>query len=263
MGIISDVEIINAKVMHHRLKPKVNKFLYSVYYLCLPMHMLNVSVGNWILGYNRFAIFSFFAKDHGVKDIALIDWIKSLLSGAGIKGVDVQSIKLITMPRILGYVFNPVSFWIIPNSSGEMIAVICEVNNTFGERHVYVCARKDGGVIAPSDILEAKKIFHVSPFLLREGGYIFKFSFKETIFSALINYTDDDKSPILLTSVIGTRKKASFKYFLFCFFAYPFMTFKVIFLIHWQAIIILTKGIKYISKPEQLSQKHSITESNL
>ncbi len=263
MGIISDVEIINAKVMHHRLKPKVNKFLYSVYYLCLPLKMLNDRKGNWIFGLNRPALFSFYAKDHVDGDVHLKDWVTALLDKADVKGADLESVQLMTMPRVLGYVFNPISFWIIPNNRGEMLAVICEVNNTFGEHHIYICAKSDGEIINPSDVLEAKKIFHVSPFLHREGSYRFKFSDKDRFFAAFIDYIGDDNAPILLTSVAGAKRQATIGNLLYSFFAYPFMTLKVIFLIHWQALIILLKGIKYVPKPQQLEKKYSTTKTNI
>lgn len=263
MDMISDIGIINAKVMHHRLKPKVNKFLYSLYYLCLPLNILNDCKGGLIFGCNRPSIFSFYAKDHGVDGVNLRDWVAGLIDNANIKGADFESIQLITMPRILGYVFNPISFWIIPNDRGEILAVICEVNNTFGERHIYICAPDDGQTIKPSDVLEAKKIFHVSPFLHREGSYRFKFSYKDRFFAAFVDYIGDDNSPILLTSVTGKVKKATIGRLLSSFFAYPFMTLKVIFLIHWQAIIILLKGIKYVPKPQQLEKKFSTTKNNI
>ncbi len=263
MGIISDVAIIHAKIMHHRLRPKVNKFLYSAFYLCLPLDTLDKSKGSWIFGWNRPAVFSFYARDHGENGGNLRDWVSALLAKSEVREANINSIQVITMPRILGYVFNPISFWIVPNDKGEMLAAICEVNNTFGERHVYVCAHKDGQAIQPADILEAHKIFHVSPFLQREGSYQFRFSFKENFFAAFVDYIGADKSPVLLTSVAGTMQQATNGRFLYSFFAYPFMTLKVIFLIHWQALVILSKGIKYVPKPLQLSKKYSMTDSNV
>lgn len=262
MGVISDVKILNAQVMHHRLKPKQNKFLYSVYYLSLPFISLDIRGGNWLLGFNRPSLFGFYAKDHGEHGAALKDWVCGLLAEARIENADINAIRLITMPRVLGYVFNPVSFWIVPDDVGNILAVICEVNNTFGERHIYICTQADGNVILPSDVMVAKKIFHVSPFLQREGEYQFRFSHKEDFFAAFIDYMDDKSEPMLLTSVSGKMKDASSKNLLVSFFCYPFMTLKVIVLIHWQALIIFLKGIKYVPKPLQNSQKHSFIKSN-
>lgn len=257
MGVISDIKILNAKVMHHRLKPKQNRFLYSVYYLSLPIISLDVRGGNWLLGFNRPSLFSFYAKDHGEGADSLKDWVNRLLIEARVENADLDSVRLITMPRILGYVFNPVSFWVVPDSAGHIRAVICEVNNTFGERHIYVCTQTEGKNILPSDVLVTEKIFHVSPFLQREGEYRFRFSYKENFFAAFIDYLDDKLQPMLLTSVSGKMKEASFKNLLASFFCYPFMTLKVIGLIHWQALIIFLKGIQYVPKPLQNSQKHS------
>lgn len=263
MDLIPDIKIINAQVMHSRLKPKRNKFLYSVYYLSLPLDGLNECKGNWLLGYNRASIFGFHAKDHGEEDVILENWVLGLLNETDVNGADIASIRLMTMPRILGYVFNPISFWIVPDFEGNLLAVICEVNNTFGERHIYICAQKDGHPIQPSDVLNAKKIFHVSPFLQREGGYKFKFSHKENFFAAFVDYMADDNSPVLLTSVSGKMKQATVGNLVRSFFMYPLITLKVMFLIHWQALIILAKGMKYVPKPLQSSQTHSITETSI
>lgn len=262
MGVIPDVKILNAKVMHHRLKPKQNRFLYSVYYLSLPLTLLDSKSGNWLLGYNRLSLFSFYSKDHGENHMELKDWIMVLLTEAGVKGANVDKTRLITMPRILGYVFNPVSFWVVPDNAGNVMAVICEVNNTFGERHIYVCTQQENNLIMPSDVLEAKKIFHVSPFLQREGKYKFRFSHKDDFFAAFIDYLDDQSEQMLLTSVSGKMKQANVRNLLGAFFLYPFMTLKVVFLIHWQAIMLWAKGIKYVPKPKQESQRHSFVKSN-
>lgn len=262
MGVIMDIKILNAQVMHHRLKPKQNKFLYSVYYLSLPLKFLDARIGNWLLGFNRPGLFSFYAKDHGENGVGLKDWVLGLLSEVRVENVDMDAIRLMTMPRILGYAFNPVSFWVVPDNTGNIVAVICEVNNTFGERHIYTCAQTDGTAIMPSDVLVADKIFHVSPFLQREGEYKFRFSHKENFFAAFIDYMDEKGEPMLLTSVSGKMQEANTKNLLGAFFRYPFMTLKVIALIHWQAVIILLKGIKYIPKPLQNSQKHSLIKSN-
>src|SRR3989338_110885 len=262
MGVISDVKILNAQVMHHRLKPKQNKCWYSVDYLSWPFISLDIRGGNWLLGFNRPSLFSFYAKDHGERGTVLKDWVLGLLAEARIENADMNAIRLITMPRILGYVFNPVSFWIVPDDAGNIIAVICEVNNTFGERHIYICTQADGNVILPSDVLVAKKIFHVSPFLQREGEYKFRFSYKENFFAAFIDYMDDQSEAMLLTSVSGKMRDASAKNLLGSFFRYPFMTLKVISLIHWQALVIFLKGIKYVPKPLQSSQKHSFIKTH-
>lgn len=262
MGVMSDIKILNAHVMHHRLKPKQNKFLYSVYYLSLPLKFLDIRGGNWLLGFNRAGLFSFYAKDHGESEVGLKDWVLGLLAEASIENVDVNAIRLITMPRVLGYAFNPVSFWVVPDSTGNTVAVICEVNNTFGERHIYICSQAEGRAILPSDVLVADKIFHVSPFLQREGEYKFRFSYKENFFAAFIDYMDDQAEPMLLTSVSGKMREANTESLLGSFFRYPFMTLKVITLIHLQAVIILLKGIKYVPKPLQNSQKNSLIKSS-
>ena len=84
-----------------------------------------------------------------------------------------------TMPRMLGYVFNPVSFWFCRDRSGALRAVLCEVNNTFGESHCYLVHHDDLRPIEPDAWLDGRKAFHVSPFLPVEGGYRFRFRLDE------------------------------------------------------------------------------------
>lgn len=261
MGIIPDVGLICAKVMHSRLKPKQNKFLYSVFYLSLSIESLSEKLGNWVFGMNRSALLSFHHKDHGEQGVPLKKWVSELLSEANIHDADINSVRLITMPRVLGYVFNPISFWVVPDAHGNMICMICEVNNTFGERHIYICAHDDMRPIQPDDILQARKTFHVSPFLKREGVYKFRFSYKENFFAAFVDYVDEMSDVALLTSVCGKIKQATSKNLLSALLMYPFMTMKVVFLIHWQALLIVLKGIKYIPKPIQLQQRHTTTEN--
>lgn len=262
MGLIDNINILDARVMHHRLKPKQNKFLYSIYYLSLPFKSLDKKGGNWLLGFNRTALLSFYAKDHGDLNQSLMQWIGDLLQKANVSNANMAAISLITIPRIFGYAFNPISFWIVPDENQNVLAVICEVNNTFGERHTYVCVHSEGKIIKPSDVLETPKIFHVSPFLEREGFYKFRFSFKENFFAAFIDYIDVEKYPMLLTSVSGKMKPASVRNLLLSFIRYPVIPLKVIFLIHWQAAIIFLKGINYVPKPQPKNDTHSIAKTN-
>ena len=167
---------------------------------------------------------------------------------------------LVTLPRVMGYIFNPVSFWLVLDTHQKLRAVICEVNNTFGERHVYICAHPDKREILDSDVMVADKVFHVSPFIKREGHYQFKFGFDGKNFSAVIDYYADDNKKMLLTSVMGRIKPVGNAEVLKAFFSYPLITLKTIFLIHFQAVKILLKGIKYIPKPIQNST--TITQSS-
>ena len=169
---------------------------------------------------------------------------------------------LITMPRVLGYVFNPVSFFMCMDEKRQLRAVICEVHNTFGEQHNYICARADHAPIAPDEWLQADKIFHVSPFLPRDGHYKFRFVFAENGLGIWIDYYDAKNNKQLLTSLSGKFVALEAASLRKVFWFYPLVTIKVIGLIHWQAVKLISKGIKYIGKPLQLIEKISATRGN-
>ncbi len=249
--------LLDAKVMHKRLFPRLNKFKYNVYYLNLDIAHLNEM---W-LPYNKWGLQSFYDKDHGARDGSNLEkWARDILDQHKIK--DVAVIRLIAMPRILGYVFNPVSFWLCLDEDGQLRAVIYEVNNTFGERHCYVCAHKNSAVIQKDDVLTAQKLFHVSPFLEREGHYEFRIDYSSDKFGVWIDFFDASGAKKLMTALTGDHVDMTKKLLRKAFWRIPFVTVKSIMLIHWQAIKLLSKKIKYIGKPHQKDVRLS-TSKNL
>jgi len=247
-------------VMHKRLLPKVNEFTYGVYYLAFPLSKLD----DLPLPVNRFGAMSFYEKDHGLRDgSSLENWARRILNHYNIDKADGE-IVLISLPRILGYVFNPVSFWVCHDKAGAVRAVICEVNNTFGETHTYLCAHDDQRVISKDDWLQADKLFHVSPFLKREGYYKFRFAFdqsgQETGRAGIwITYYNGSGDRQLLTALTGRFRPMTTSSLRQVFWRYPLVTLKTIALIHWQAIKLLSKGIRYVVKPDQIEPRHSAT----
>ncbi|MFT4694465.1 MAG: DUF1365 family protein [Francisella sp.] len=208
---------------------------------------------------NKFNIFSFYDKDHGKRDGSKsVNWATDLLTK---NQLSYDNIKLMTMPRILGYLFNPVSFWLCYHNK-KLIAVIAEVNNTFKETHSYIC-HKDGDEITDKCWFKAQKKLHVSPFYPRQGYYKFNFKIPEFPDSdqespylnpktkIIINYYDNDEIQ-LGTAITSINKPFSNKNLLKEFIRSPLLTFKVIFLIHYQAIKIVAKKIKYVPKPTQM-----------
>lgn len=245
MGV--EPQILFGKVMHGRLFPKRNNFTYGIYYLALPLSKLQ----NLPIALNRFAPLSFYGRDHGEGDGGdLENWARDILSTYNIRGVEGE-IKLITMPRVLGYIFNPVSFWLCHDKDGILRAVLCEVHNTFGERHTYLCTHEDGRPILPDDVLTGDKVFHVSPFLKREGHYNFRFDTRADKFAVWIDFYNAEGKKQLVTSLIGKFEPMNAAKLRKAFWAYPLVTIKAIMLIHWQAIKLIAKGIQYIPKPPQ------------
>ncbi len=252
-------QIFNAKVMHKRLFPKENAFVYSIYYLALPLSNLTSAC----LPINRAGAISFHEKDHGPCDgESLETWIRTLLKTHNEKLNDItQDIVLVSLPRIFGYVFNPVSFWLCLDNNKTLRAVLCEVNNTFGEAHNYLCAHNTLEPITQDDWLQANKIFHVSPFLKREGHYKFRFALKNEKLGIWIDFYDGENKKQLITSLIGTLSPLNKKSLRYAFWTRPLITLKAITLIHWHAVKLIFKGIKHIKKPEQKEEKISLAQN--
>ena len=245
--------------MHKRLVPKVNQFIYEVFYICFDIAKIN-NLSKKIFSINKFNLFSFYEKDYGPKDGSSIEnWAWNILKNQQIDN-KINKIFLFTHPRVLGYVFNPASFFFCLNQEEKLQAVIVQVNNTFNETHSYLIFNKDGSAIGHNQWFEADKEFHVSPFFERKGFYKFRFIFEQNKIAVWIDYFTDEKT--LLTSVI-LKKQVDFDdlNLILAFIKIPFMTLKVIILIHIQALKIVFKKIKYISKPEQKNSKITLTKN--
>lgn len=254
-------QILFGKVMHHRLFPKVNAFTYGIYYIAVPLSQIDGLADGRRFSVDRFGILSFYRKDHGHRDGSdLAIWAQNILQEQNITLADGE-IVLVTMPRVLGYVFNPVSFWLCFDRQGGLRAVICEVNNTFGESHAYLCATPDGGIVSDDIELIGEKLFHVSPFLKREGHYRFRFSVRDQVFGAWIDFYDKTGRKQLLTVLKGRFSPWARTYRRRAFWGYPLVTLKALYLIHWQAIRLMARGIKYIPKPDQRVSKKSAAQN--
>lgn len=249
--MVTTPQLYTAQVVHKRLFPKVNAFHYGIYYLALPLPAASVP--------GRFA--SFHKEDVGARDGSdPTSWVRSILAEYGLDH-KTQHITLVTMPRVLGYVFNPVSFYFCVDGNHALRAVLCEVHNTFGEQHNYLCANPDHAPITADQWLEAEKVFHVSPFLKRHGDYKFRFDFTADALGVWIDYYDADQQKQLVTSLTGTLSPLTSRALQRAFWRHPLVAIKAISLIHWQALKLFVRGIRFISKPAQLAQRTTATRN--
>ena len=247
------LKLAKAKVWHKRLKPKVNEFSYKVFYLCFSLKEIQSLKKATQL--DKFGLTSFYSKDHGPRDGSSLEtWVRGIIEPHGIVADD---IILLTYPRVLGYVFNPVSFWYCLKN-GELMAVVAEVNNTFGEGHNYLVVHDDKRPIRPGDRLVADKDFHVSPFMHVKGSYTFTFGINDTHCFGTILHSDEGGG-LLETSVHCKLEELTKKSLRSAFLNSPLMTLMVIMLIHWQALKLFFKRIKYNFKPEQKDFKLTVT----
>lgn len=238
------------QVRHARLRPAVNRFCYGAYFLRLPLRTL--ARQPWrsrLLGFNRRAPLAVLDRDHG-DGRPLLEWFDALLAEQGIADARGE-VWLHTLPRVLGYVFNPVSFWFAHRADGALRAVVCEVNNTFGERHCYLLAHDDGRPLAWGEELAARKVFHVSPFCAVEGRYRFRFLLTGGASPRFVGRIDHDAAdgPLLQTALSGALEPATTRALLRALLSYPAFTLGVIARIHWQALKLAAKRVPFVSKP--------------
>jgi DUF1365 family protein len=239
--------LLVAQVVHTRHRPARNHFRYHVYYLCAPLAALVDACKLWVMRAGRLGLFSFHNPDHAPANTTPQAWINALMQEWNLPEADGE-IVMLTMPRIFGYGFNPVTFWFCLDREGQLRAVLSEVRNTFGEKHCYWSFHADKRPITADDWLTSQKVFHVSPFLEITGHYEFRFAYAADKIGVWIHYHDAD-GLMLSTSLVGKRRSLSSASLLYCFFRYPLVTFKVIALIHYQALKLVRKGIRYHRKP--------------
>jgi DUF1365 family protein len=248
LDVASQALIGFGEVRHTRLKPVHHAFIYGTYFLMLPMRTLQRN-GPGVLARNHFAPLSFFDADHGdgrgPTQGGALAWLDELLQREGINGADGE-VWLHCYPRVLGFTFKPVSFWYCHRLDGTLRAIVVEVNNTFGERHCYLLDAPRFGIEQRAD-----KVFHVSPFCPVEGGYRFRFMVNadrsRTV--ARIDF-DDAQGPLIETSVSGTLEPLTAQTVRRALWRYPAMTLGVVLRIHWQALKLFLKKVRFFGKPK-------------
>ena len=248
--------LIHGEVVHRRSAPASHAFAYPAFCLRVPLSALDTLAAGGI-AYNARGWVSFHDRDHGPGDgTALEPWIRNLLAS---EGIDAEGeIVLYAFPRMLGYVFNPVSFWVCHDREGRVRAVLCEVCNTFGERHNYLLADPGGAPLASGAPLTARKVFHVSPFCEVRGSYRFRFAFDPVRWLARVDYHDregdDAGAPLLETWISGVAEPLAAGACRRLCFRYPLFTLGVMARIHWQALLLWAKRVPFFAKPNPPAQ---------
>lgn len=251
--------LFSGRVMHHRVRPTRHRFSYRVFFIRFRLDRMDALAGP-LLSVDRHNLFSVRAADYGPRDGSnLQHWIRALLWREGIAAADGE-IWLQTFPRVLGYVFNPVSFWLCHDRQGALRAVLAEVNNTFGEHHHYLLAHSDGRPIAADDELSARKVFHVSPFFEVRGTYRFRFRADPGDSLFRIDY-EDERGKLLYTTISGRAQPLTTGALAKAFVRRPLMTVGVIARIHYQALRLWLKRVEFFSKP--LPPAHELTRADL
>ena len=252
--MINSSFIYTGQVIHKRFKPKEHFFRYKVFSLLIDlseMHLLKKELK--LFSYNKFNVLSFHDIDHGPRDgTSLVDWVKNNLKNNNIDTNEIK-IKLLCYPRIWGYVFNPLSVFFVYDKNSNLISILYEVKNTFGEQHTYVFRiDKDNQYFEHT----CKKKFHVSPFIEMNCVYYFKILKPENKLSVVINQ-NDESGKILFASQDGVKKFLNNRNLLTSYLSHPLMSFKIIGAIHFEALKLWLKGIKLVKKKVKI--KNNIT----
>ena len=231
------------QVRHRRLRPRQHAFAYPTYFLMLPLRTLRQQPEP-ALHRNARGWLSFHDADHGDGRADALAWLDSALAAEGVHDATGE-VWLHCYPRVLGYVFKPVSFWYCHRADGSLAAIVTEVNNTFGERHCYLLT---GANVAFGRELHASKVFHVSPFCDVQGQYRFRFMRTADRTVARVDH-DDAQGAVLQTSVSGQLQTLTDAGARRAFFGMPLMTLAVLLRIHWQALRLSIKRVPFFRKP--------------
>lgn len=247
--------IYEGDVHHARFKPRKHRLHYRVFSLLLDLDELPaLPIGSRVFGYNRPALFSFWDKDHGDgRTGTLRHWIETQLHDAGHPEA-AASIQVLCYPRILGYVFNPLTQYYCHDASGTLRVILHEVCNTYGERMTYVIPVS--GDAAP--VRQAcPKLHFVSPFVPMDCSYEFDIVPPgEKIRVAIAE--SDSEGPLLTASFSGHRRPFTDRELLRLFFRYPLMTLKVTAGIHFEALKLLMKGIRLQPHPKVPNKRATV-----
>ncbi|MEO1556872.1 MAG: DUF1365 domain-containing protein [Pseudomonadota bacterium] len=239
------VDHISGVTYHGRKGAITNAFRYSVDYMLLDAEA-SVTTPS-LFARNGRSLMALDDIDHGgpPKDGRGAAWVRDVLQAHQVTAV--ARIELLAQPKVLGHVFNPVSFWLCRREDEALIAVIAEVTNTFGDRHSYLVHHPDLRPIAPEDRLQATKILHVSPFQPVEGGYEFRFDIREDRIGVWIDYSRGKGG--LIATLTGKRAALTNKSILRAALRRPLGARRVLALIHWQALKLWIKRAVYRARP--------------
>ena len=246
------------EVMHRRSRPKAYEFVYRVFNILVDIDALDDDAGALrLFSHNRFNLFSFHDRDHGPRDgTPLRPWIERHLADAGLSHASAE-IRLLCMPRVLGYVFDPISIYYCSDADGRLGAILYEVKNTFGDQHGYLFPVSPGAG-APQDHI-ADKIFHVSPLIAMNARYRIRTAAPDERLAVLIRESDDD-GEFLVATLTGDRRDLTDRALLGRFFRIPFLTLKIMAAIHFEAIRLMLRGVKYTRRPEPPAEEVSLPE---
>ncbi|AMJ62022.1 DUF1365 domain-containing protein [Bosea sp. PAMC 26642] len=243
------------RVRHHRFRPKPHALAYRVFWMLLDLDEIDrLAAGLRLFSRNRFNLYAFRDTDYGDRSgRPLRLQIGEILASADIAW-DGGPIRLLTMPRILGYAFNPISTYFCYRLDGSLCATVYEVHNTFGETHNYVAPV---GAEAGPFVQEARKLFHVSPFMGLAMRYAFQIVPPDEHVSVSID-GHDAAGRLIAATMSGNRVELGDAALLRLLATHPLLTLKVTAAIHWHALRLLAKRIPWRPHPAPPARPFSL-----
>jgi DUF1365 family protein len=242
--------LYECSVMHHRLAPKAHHFQHRLFMFYLDLDELDLlSKKIMLFSYNRRNFYSFRDSDHEpTGESSLKDRIIAFLGKNGIDPGPFGRVGLLAFPRVLGYVFNPISVYFCFDGEGGPVASIAEVGNTFSEKKLYLLGRNE---LSATDVFKKiiAKNFYVSPFSALDLNFDFQLKIPDETLDIKVDDREGDEK-ILVSTLAGKRAALNNLNLLWFTIKYPLVTLKVIFLIHWHALRLWLKGVPFHRKAE-------------
>lgn len=236
--------IYRGDIVHERRRPKRHRLRYDVFTMVLDLDELTALDGaSRLFGYNRFAPLAFYDRDHGPTDgTPLRPWVEGQLRDAGMD-FHPEAIRIWCYPRVLGYVFNPLTVYFCHDRRDRLRAIFYEVCNTYKERHSYIIPVED----SPRPIIrqQCSKSLYVSPFIEMACTYYFRIRPPGKRMNIVIRQ-EDQLGLLLAAAFKGTRETFSDRTLAACIARFPLMTLKIIGAIHWEALRLWLKGLPVI-----------------
>ena len=228
--------IFIGETWHGRYQPRAHTFRYNLYFfgVCLG-ELSTLDQRSKLFGYNRRALFSIWDRDYlGVEKASIAEKLSTLLEQGNVEA-DIDQTTLITVPRYFGYVFNPVNFFLCYTKTGELSAVVAEVNNTFDQRHVYLMKRNSETRNESFIRFTFPKEFYVSPFLDVEGEYEILLRSDHQDFDIRVNILKGGEK-VFASRLCGKGKKLNTRNLSTTLLKRPLAAWSTVTLIHWQAL---------------------------
>lgn len=241
--------------MHMRLLPKRHRFRHRVFSVLLDIDLMEETLGRLrLLRFDRFGLMSVHRRDHGARDgSALRPWVDAQLADAG-RPVAAR-VEMLSFPRMLGYGFNPLTVYYCYSSDGSLTSLIYEVKNTFGDQVAY--ALPAGVLTGGAYRQRQRKEMYVSPFIAMDQTYRFAHKAPGRRLALRIRQAGPEGETLIATHT-GKGQPLTDRALAWAFISHPLMSFAVILLIHWHALRLALKGIRFhpYTKQKQKPERH-------